>query len=189
VIYVYNLGSYPLDSYNRFCYNYSMLKEILSGIEERPRQFLLLRMIGLDKQSALGSLAIPEGTYKRWVTQKRFQKVYRQIDELGAEYRDDALLMLRDKNYALVVNLEYKMLQKILKEIKEDRPNFARTHLGREIYSRLANEMSTKPEIRSLTWEQLILNEGNRPQLQEGEIIDASYNEAETSKTPELEES
>lgn len=159
----------------------SELKEVLAGITERQRQFLLLRMIGLDKQSALGSLAVPEGTYKRWVVQRRFQEIYRQIDELGIEYRDDALLMLRDKNYALVVNLEYDMLQKILTEIKENKPNFARTHLGREIYNKLASEMSTRPEVQNLTWEQWILQGKENPQLQEGEIIDASYDETKNS--------
>ena len=120
------------------------------------------------------SLGIPEGTYKFWVAQKRFQKVYRQLDDLVAVYKEDALLMLRERNYALVVNLEREMLEKIRNEIETGQPVFARTHLGREIYSKLATEISTRPEVKSVTWEQLVLQGQQPPALREGEVIDAN---------------
>ena len=158
-----------------FCYNYTdMLKEILSGVLERQRQFLLLRMTGLDKQAAMLALGVPEGTYKVWVAQKRFQKVYRQIDELGSRYKEDAVLMLRERNYALAVNLEREMLGTILEEIRTGTPVFSRTHLGREIYHKLASEISTRPQITHVTWEELIL-QGQQQALPEGEVIDANY--------------
>jgi len=170
-----------------------MLKQILSHLDGRQVQFLLLRIVGVDKQAALGSLAIPEGTYKRWVAQKKFQEVYRQREELNAEYRDEALLLLRERNYALVVSLECELLEKMREEIRDDKPVFAKTHLGREVYTKLASEMSTKPQIQHLTWEQLILQGSDQPQLGQGEVIDANskdaHNEADSSPKKEHSES
>ena len=151
-----------------------MLKEVLAHLDGRQIQFLLLRIVGVDKQAALGSLAIPEGTYKRWVAQKRFQEVYRQREELTAEYKDEALLLLREKNYALVVSLECELLQKMRKEIKDNTPVFAKTHLGREVYTRLASEMSTKPQIQNLTWEQLIMQGREPAQITQGEEVNVN---------------
>lgn len=145
----------------------------------------------MDKTAALSSLSVPEGTYNRWTGQKRFKEVHQQLGTLGTKYMSEALLMLREVNYALVVNLEAKMLTKLIDEIKNGEPIFAKTNLGREIYAKLASEMSTKAEIRSVTtWEQFFLQGGeNPPQITQGDIIEGDIVEAKVSEAEESAES
>lgn len=167
-----------------------MLKEVLSEIiGEKQRQFLLLRIVGIECTPALNTLQVPIGTYKNWVRQKKFQEVYRQVNDLGAENRDEALMMLRNTNYALVVQLEENMLKKMIEEVESGQPKFVKTNLAREIYAKLASEMSTKPNsVRNvMTWEQLIMA-GESGKLPQGEQP-YGYIEAEVSKTQESPES
>ena len=161
-----------------------MLKDILVKLAERQRHFLLLRIVGTGKEAALSALDIPQGTYNRWTNSKNFQAVHSKLNEYAVEYKSEALTLLRDVNYALVVNLEAKMLTKLMEEVDNGVPIFSKTNLAREIYSKLSSEMSTKQEVKiSQTWEQLIL--GEKQQLPQGDNGD-NIIEAEISETKEL---
>jgi len=178
-------NSYVIVEQERF-----MLKNILAGLGERQKHFLILRIAGMDKKMSLSVSAIPEGTYKRWTSQKNFQEVYRQRAELGVEYRDEAIKMLRRYNQLAAVLLEKEIIEKLGLEIQSGDYDLVRTHLGREVYTKLVSELDKVPLYQSISWEQLVLGGQPQPQLTEGEKTDdnpeAAGSEAEEHQEGEF---
>jgi len=164
------------------------LKELLSGFSPAQRKFLTLRIAGLDFATSLRISGAKKSAYDSWTIQPRFQELYRKREELSITYKDEAILLLREENYMAIIGLESEMIEKIRQEIKENEPNFTRTHLAREIYGRLAAEISQRqPEIKKVSWEQWILQASEeRKQLGAGYgIIEAEIStdtESETSQ-------
>lgn len=169
-----------LDMSLLLCYTVSdMLKEVLKEVHSRrQREFLAMRIAGLDKRTTMTVLSIPEGSYKRWVSQPSFRDIYRRIAELSAEYKEEAIRLLRRNNQLAAVLLEKDIIQRMKEEIESGEYELVRTHLGREVYSKLVSELDKAPVYQSLTWEQRIYSElKEQRQLEEGEVIEGEGDE------------
>jgi len=161
------------------------LDEGIKQFRGQKREFLLLRVSGLDKKQALITSGTPEGTYNNWLHKDpRFVVFYRRVDELSVSHRKQAITFLRRDNQLQAVLLEGKIIDRMKEEVESGEYVLLRTHLAREVYTRLLNEVDFQPAIRDLTWED------KRKQLfvagdvvhREGDIIDGEFTEAESSE-------
>ncbi len=152
-----------------------MLKDELATLKsKRQKDFLVMRIAGMDKRTSLVLLQIPEGTLKRWSNHPEFKRIYSQIIQYNNDYKEEAIRLLRKDNQLAAVLLEREIIQKLRKEIEEEKYSLVRTHLGREVYSRLISELDHQPTTQVLTWEQRIYQETEvkeLPQSIEGEIV------------------
>ncbi|MDX9803696.1 MAG: hypothetical protein RBS96_06695 [Dehalococcoidales bacterium] len=168
-----------------------MLKDIIKGTLPDQRRFLLCRIGGLDVTTAKKNVGIPEGTYNRWTGQERFKSIYRQLPELQEKYKLEAINLLRRDNQMSAVLLEAEIIQKLREEVDSGELVLAKTNLGREVYSKLMNDLDNQPKVVSNTWEQRILAIQGSPiqQLTEGGTIDGTFSETDSSQQEQYEES
>jgi len=170
------------------------LEEELKHISGRKRQFLLLRIVHIDADTARKICGISKGTYNSWLHNEDFQKLYQRKDEFAAEYRQEALRLMRKSNQLQAVLLEEKIIARMKAEIESGNYELLKTNLAREVYSKLINDLDYQPQNVALTWEQRILAlsqaEQQIPQITGGDVIDGEViNEADSSKETEHQES
>ena len=163
----------------------STLSEKLKSISGNKRQFVLMRVAGMDADLAMNLTHISRGTYNSWFKNEEFALIYHELPELAKEYRQEAVQMLRKGNQLEAVLLEGKIIQQLKNEIETGEYNLAKTNLAREVYSKLMTDLDVVPQVKSLTWEQRIWQLGGTPnQLTEGEkIIDAEFEEVSSEQT------
>lgn len=169
-----------------------LLSEELQSISGRKRRFLLLRIIDVGTEAARQLCGITRGTYNTWCQNDAFVQLYRRRDELSAEYKQEALQLLRRSNQLQAVLLEEKVISKISDEIESGNYDLLKTNLAREVYSKLIADLDYQPKAIGLTWQQRIQNitqEGEHPQIAEGEIIDGSFRETDSKQKDESAES
>lgn len=165
------------------------LKEEIKSLSGNRRKFFLLRIADMDTKAALKLCGVVRGTYNTWCQNSEFVELYRRRDELAGDYRQEAIRLLRRDNQLEAVLLEGKVLAKIKDELDSGEYELIRTHLAREVYSKLIADLDYQPKALALTWEQRIqqIFGGNAPkQIVEGEITNA---EPETNSQQETEES
>ena len=151
------------------------LNEELKTISGRKRRFLLLRIIDVGVEEAKKLCGIKQGTYNTWLHNSEFAQLYRRRAELSAEFRIEALRLMRRDNQLQAVLLEEKILEKMKDEIATGKYELIKTRLAGDVYSKLINDLDYQPSNLSLTWEQRIqqLDQGQGvPQITEGEVID-----------------
>ena len=152
------------------------LSDELKAISGRKRRFLLLRIIDVGTEAARQLCGVTEGTYNTWLHNASFSEIYRRRGELAAEFKQEALRLMRRDNQLQAVLLEEKIIKTMKDEIDSGEYNFIRTNLAREVYSKLINDLDYQPQVQNLTWQQrvqqLIVNPEQLPQIEEGEITD-----------------
>ncbi len=152
------------------------LKEEMKTISGRKRRFLLLRIIDVSVDESRKLCGIKKGTYNTWLHNDDFKAVYQRRAELATEYKQEALQLMRRDNQLQAVLLEEKIIAEMRKEIEGDGDyKLLKTHLAREVYSKLINDLDYQPANVSLTWEQRIgqLGRGDEvPAITQGEVID-----------------
>lgn len=156
------------------------LSNILKVFTGTKRSFILMRIAGLDTDLSMKLTGVSRGTYNSWFKNEEFATVYHQIESLIANHRDDAIQLLRRNNQLEAVLLESKMISKIKDEIEAGHYDFTRTHLAREVYSKLMSELDKAPaSIKRLSWEQRIQQflPGEQRQISRGVIIDGEFEE------------
>lgn len=150
------------------------LRDELKAISGKKRRFILLRIIDVSTEAARQLCGVTKGTYNSWLHNETFAQLYGRRAELAAEYKQEALQLMRRDNQLQAVLLEEKIIKKMKEEIDSGEYELVRTNLAREVYSRLLNDLDIQPQVKSLTWEQkiaqLTINEAN-PQIGEGEVI------------------
>lgn len=157
----------------------SALKDKLKPVTGVRKQFLLMRIAGLDTPACRHILSIPQGTYNSWLSQENFREVFSQLQELESDYKHEAIQMLRRENQLEAVLLESKIVQKMREELEAGEYVLIKTNLAREVYSKLISDLDIAPQVKaSISWEQKVYDVmlTTQPQLQ-GEIHDAEFTE------------
>lgn len=134
------------------------LHEVLRPFRGKARQFLILRISGIKKKTALEMARGGISDYNRWLIRPDFVEVHRQIQDLFVEHRDEALRMLRKENQLNAALMEGELIVQMRGEIESGDYHLLRTGLARELYARLMSEMDKTPDTQIVTWEQRIQN-------------------------------
>ena len=153
------------------------LKEELKDIVGKKRRFLLFRIAEVEAAIARELCQIPQGTYNTWTceTGSKFCGLYQRLDELSADYKQEAIQLLRRDNQLAAVMLEERIIGKMKDEIQSGEYNLIRTNLARDVYTRLISDLDAVPVINaSMSWpqrlQQIFINGQNQPALPDGEM-------------------
>lgn len=152
------------------------LEEQIKTIGGRKRQFLLLRIVDVGAEAARQLCGITQGTYNSWLHNEAFAELYRRRAELAAEYKQEALRLVRRSNQLQAILLEEKIIKKLKDEIDSGQYELLKTNLAREVYSKLVSDLDYQPKVANLTWAQRIqqlLVGGEPQQLEGGEVVNA----------------
>lgn len=133
------------------------LDEHLTGLIGKKRKFILLRISGLDLDTCLATAGVTRSAYGKWTMEDKFSAVYTQWEELAGDHREEAIRLLRKENQLAATLLEREIIDKLREEVATGILNLAKTHLGREVYSKLIAELDKPPTKVELSWEQRIL--------------------------------
>ena len=136
------------------------LRDEIRDITGKKRKFLLLRIADVETATAKSLADVSEGTYNNWVgdTEGSFSSLYRRRDELCADYKHEAIQLLRRDNQLHAVLLEEEIIKRMRYEIANDDYVLIRTNLARDVYAKLVNDLDWQPQAVALTWEQRLQN-------------------------------
>ena len=163
------------------------LQERFKSLTGNKRTFLLMRIAGLDADFSMKLTSVTRGTYNSWFKNEEFALLYHELPTLIQDHRLEAVQMLRKDNQLEAVLLEGKIIAKIKEEIENGDYSLTRTHLAREVYSKLMTDLDIVPEVK-FTWQQRFQGFFQKPPEQIGEAIDAEFSEV-SSVTEEHQES
>lgn len=165
------------------------LQEELRAVIGNRRRFILLRIVDIDPETARKLCSVSKGTYNSWLKDSRFTSLYRRRDEFSANFKQDAIRLLRRANQLQAVLLEEKIIAKMKEEIESGEYSLIKSLLARDVYSRLISDLDYQPQNLALSWEQRIaqLITGQQPEQlpQGGEVIEA---EAKVITTDDIEQ-
>jgi hypothetical protein len=151
---------------------------------------MLLRIADVDPDIARKLSNVPLGTYNSWLKDEKFVALYRRRDSLAAEFKVEAVNLLRRNNQLEAVLLEEKIVAKMKEEIDKGEYKLVRTHLAREVYSKLISELDVAPKSPGESWGVRIGNliDARRQTLQIEGGEPHGYLEADIIQETELEE-
>jgi hypothetical protein len=156
------------------------LLDIIKPITGHRRTFLLMRISGLDVDLSRQLSKVTKGTYNSWFKNDTFVGVHQKLPELAQNYRQEAIQLLRRDNQLEAVLLESKIVQKMKEEIESGEYVIIKTHLAREVYSKLMADLDAVPavSVKSLSWSQRIQQIYTKPPDQiEGGTVDGEFEE------------
>ena len=144
-----------------------------------------MRVAGMDADIVMNLIGVKRGTYNSWFKNEEFSLIYHELPALTQEHRQEAVQMLRKGNQLEAVLLEGKIIAQLKREIETGDYSLAKTNLAREVYSKLMTDLDVTPQVKSLTYEQRILQLGRVPeQITEGvRTIDAEFEEISSKQT------
>ncbi len=163
------------------------LHEEIKNLSGNKRRFFLLRIADLDTKAALKLCGVKRDTYNSWLSQKTepsrlFVSLYRRRDEFNADYKQDAIKILRRDNQLEAVLLEGQIVAKMKEELASGEYSLVRSQLAREVYSKLITDLDAPPPTLSISWEERlsgVLSQNEPEQLPAGEIIEGEFIEKE----------
>lgn len=163
------------------------LQERIKTITGNKRQFILMRVAGIDTDIVMNIVGITRGTYNSWFKNENFALVYHELPTLIQDCRQEAVQMLRKQNQLEAVLLEGRIIMKLKEELDKGEYILAKTNLGREVYSKLVADLDAPaPKLASGTWMQRIdkfQQFFSKPQDQiEGGVIDAEFEEVSSEQ-------
>jgi hypothetical protein len=132
------------------------LKDEIKNISGNKRRFLLLRIADIDTAQARNIVGVTTITYNSWLQNKDFVALYRRRDEFCGEYKQEAIQILRRDNQLAAVLLEGKIISKIKEELESGDYNLIRTHMAKEVYTKLIGDLDATPSTSIVTWQQRI---------------------------------
>ena len=150
-----------------------------------------MRIADVDTAPALKLCGVVRATYNSWLQNTDFKEIYRRRAELAAEYRQEAVKLLRRDNQLEAVLLEGTIVAKMKEELVSGEYSLIRSHLAREVYSKLISDLDVIPSTQPITFQQRIaqLNYNPPSQLPTGEVIDGEFIETDSEPKTELGES
>ena len=156
------------------------LKEELKGFAGNKRKYLLMRIAGIDSTAmALEAVGANKHNYNRWCMDSEFTDVHKRVLELKKDHRDEAIRALRKDNQFFAALLEREIVDKLREEVEAGIYSLAKTHLGREVYTRLMSELDKEAPVAGtqISWiDRMIQITGRSPnelaEAVEGEVID-----------------
>lgn len=146
------------------------LRDEIKPLTGNKRKFFLLRIVDMDVNTALTLCGVKRGTYNTWLQGSVFVGLYRQRDSFSGEHKQEAIQLLRRDNQLAAVLLESNILAKMKEEIASGELSLVKTNLAREVYSKLITDLDIQPQVKSLTWNERVLNLTTRepvPQIEE----------------------
>ena len=155
-----------------------MLRDEIRPLTGNRRRFFLLRIVDMDKKTALNLCNIKGGTHNTWCQDSEFVALYRRRDEFCAEYKQEAIQLLRRDNQLAAVMLETKIVAKMQEEVDSGIYELMRTNIAKSVYERLIADLDVVPQIKNLTWQDRVIQitANPNPELVEAEV-DGSSNE------------
>ena len=164
------------------------LSEIVKPLSGNKRQFILMRVSGLDVGVSRDLIGVARSTYDSWFHHEVFVQIHRQLPDLIATHRQEAIQMLRRDNQLEAVLLEGKLIKKMKEEVDSGELKLCKTNLGREVYSKLISELDAPiTAVKQLTYEQRISQFFPQPNEQleqgKGEHIDGEFKEIGVEQT------
>lgn len=165
------------------------LRDEVKCLSGNKRRFFLLRVADMDTKAALKLCGVVRGTYNTWLQNQEFVGIYRRRKEFSEEYKREAVQLLRRENQLEAVLLEGKILAKMKEELEVGEYKLIRSHLAREVYSKLMSDLDAVPQVAVLSWEQrLVQLFGNPPgQLAGGEAVEGEFEEVDNQPQKEEE--
>ncbi len=154
------------------------LKAEIKTLSGNKRRFLLLRVADMDTKAALKLIGVVRGTYNSWLQNESFVELYRRRYEFRSEFKQEAIQLLRRDNQLEAVLLEGKIVSKMKEELETGEYSLIRSHLAREVYSKLISDLDVVPPMQVTSWEQRLTQIFTSPspeQITEGEVIDAEF--------------
>lgn len=165
------------------------LKQEIKGLSGNRRRFFLLRLADMDTKAALKLIGVVRGTYNSWLQNSEFVEIYRRRDEFADDYKQEAIQLLRRDNQLDAVLLEGKIVAKMKEELASGEYNIIKSHLAREVYSRLLSDLDKVPTTQIVSWEQRLTQLFTNPtelaegeEVTEGQFIEATNQEPEGQK-------
>ena len=164
------------------------LQEVVKSISGNKRQFILMRIAGMDVDIVMNLLGITRGTYNSWFKNGDFSLVYHKLPTLVSDYRQEAVQMLRKSNQLEAVLLESKIIAQLKAELEKGEYVLAKTHLAREVYSKLISDLdAVAPKVQVASWQQRIgviqqYLEKPKDQIEGGEVVDAEFEEVSSEQ-------
>lgn len=128
------------------------LKDMLSHLKLKQRAYLLYRICELDMKQSLVMAEITKSAYNAWCAEEAFVVIHRNLPRLQAEYKQEAMKLLRKKNQFNAILLEGLVIEKIIGEVKQGRWNMAKTKLGVLIYDKLIQDLDIQPQVH-VSWQ------------------------------------
>jgi len=159
------------------------LREEIKSLSGNKRRFFLLRIADMDTKAALKLCGVVRGTYNTWCQNQSFVEIYRKRQEFSEEYKQEAVRLLRRDNQLEAVLLEGKIVAKMKEELESGDYSLIRSHLAREVYSKLMTDLDAQPAIGVVSWEQKLLQIINPPsppateEITEGEFTEVEGGE------------
>jgi len=156
------------------------LQDKIKSITGNKRQFILMRVAGMDADIVMNLIGVTRGTYNSWFKNEDFALVYHELPTLVKDHRQEAVQMLRKTNQLEAVLLEGRIIAQLKLELESGEYFLAKTNLAREVYSKLMTDLDTPaPKAVSGTWMQRIDNLQliNQERLEGGKVIDAEFEE------------
>lgn len=136
------------------------LEQKLESTQGVKREYLLLRILGLDHDTILKVLD-SEDYLSYWKKDKNFSNILKQSKKLGKTHQDEAITLVRQSNKVTMVAMEQLLARKLLQEVIDDKPMFIKTHLGREVYNRMMNQLDSVGKKNDTgAWEEMIFRRG-----------------------------
>ncbi len=155
-----------------------LLRDIIKTLSGNKRRFVLLRIADMDTKAALKLVGVVRGTYNSWLQSSDFVEIYREVRDLSSEYKQEAIRLLRRDNQLEAVLLEGKIVSKMKEELDSGEYSLIRSHLAREVYSKLISDLDVVPTTVNLSWQQRLqqlFTDSPPNQITEGETIDAEF--------------
>lgn len=131
------------------------LTTLMSPFRGRKRQYLLLRIAGLDESNSKSELEIATRTLQNWKTEDAFARVEDYLFEWRNRYQVEALELLRQDNRAIGVLIERRTLLRIVDELEEGEYVLLKTRFGRDVYKNLMTAVNNTSNPAQ-SWQQLI---------------------------------
>jgi len=168
------------------------LKDEVRTLSGNKRRFFLLRIADLDTKAALKICGVVRATYSSWLQNTEFVELYRKRAKYAADYKQEAIQLLRRDNQLEAVLLEGKIIAKMRDELaggETGEGSLLRSNLAKEVYSKLISDLDVIPQAPILSWQQRIQQIFASPppdQITQGEFRDAQF---ETDSIPQTEPS
>lgn len=139
------------------------LSSILEGLTGKRRQYLIFLIAGLSRGLAIDLTKVNKSSPSFWRKEdEKYALVESKAELLVNEYQEQAIKLIRRDNQVGAALLERTMIEKIREELDSGEHVLLRTHLAREVYGKLIQNLDQLDSLpQHITWQQLIAMEGD----------------------------
>ena len=139
------------------------LSSILEGLTGKRRQYLIFLIAGLSQGYAIELTKVNKSSPSFWRKEDaKYALVESKAELLVNDYQEQAIKLIRRDSQVGAALLERIMIEKIREEVDSGEFVLLRTHLAREVYGKLIQNLDQLDSLpQHITWQQLISMEGD----------------------------